>query len=107
MYWVVLGVVAAVAAYGLATSQPLRVARTGIAAHYPAIHAAAFLTTFTMLWATALPDLLDADHGTTPIGNPLYAALCAAICTWVVHRGRSRRVAPRPAVHEEASAGAR
>ncbi len=85
-----LALMAVVGLTAIVTSQPIPGTGRRFEANYPVVHAGIYLATFVVLWATALPELLDASDGLTatgtPIGNPFYALGCAAIATWLVVR---------------------
>jgi hypothetical protein len=66
---------------------------------YAVTAGAVFLLVFAVLWATALPDYLDATAGRTPSGTPTgslgYVIACAAVCVAVlVIVGRRKTLAP-------------
>jgi hypothetical protein len=74
------------------------------------IYAIVYLAVFVVLWATALPDFLDATDGVTdngdPIGNPWYTLACFAVAilcvvaTFTIPKARSGNQTP-PAPREE------
>jgi hypothetical protein len=113
IHWIALGLMAAVAIHGITTSRVRAETAPGLAGRYPFVHGAAFIATFLVLWATALPQLLDADGGFTdegtPIGSPLYALVCGGFCTYVVLRSRSgartATTSPRPTASTTFAAG--
>jgi hypothetical protein len=92
--WTVIGLVMAVAAWAVATSRPFddpdRRFRSWILDHYETVVGSVYLATFVVLWATALPELLDATDGRTAdgsaTGNPLYAAACAVVAAGLLFR---------------------
>lgn len=97
--WAILGAMAAIATWAIATSRPGtdpdRRFRSPILDRYETIFAGAYLATFLVLWATALPALLEAVGGRTsdgsPTGNPLYALACGLCAAALVVRVERRR----------------
>lgn len=92
--WSIIGAMVAVAAWAVATSAPSSNPDRRLGAvwldRYETIFGVTFLTTFAVLWVTALPDLLDAVDGRTaegaPTGNPLYALLCGTLAMLLIAR---------------------
>lgn len=71
-------------------------------AWYPVAYGVAYLATFGVLWATALPAYLDAEggvtHDGTPVGNLAYVVACVAVCVWVLALAtRATRATRQPA----------
>jgi hypothetical protein len=77
--WAVIVSLAAVAVYGFWSGAAVQAADAG---RFSAVGAAIYLLVFAILWATALPDYLQATNGRTAIGAPTgdlgYVLLCAA-----------------------------
>ena len=65
----------------------------------------AYLATFGVLWATALPAYLGAEGGVTddgtPVGNLAYVVACVAVCVWVLALAARATRRPAPATAPE------
>lgn len=102
--WIIIGVMAVVAVWAVATSRP----GTGsdrrldslLLDRYETIYGVAYLATYVVLWATALPELLDAVDGRTadgaPTGNPLYVLVLGVMAAAMIARANGVGVRPEP-----------
>lgn len=104
--WGGIALFGVVAAWALATAVRAPGARPAVPtdrflAAYPLAHGLAYLATFALLWASALPDHLRADAGVTddgtPTGSLAYVLACAVVCAAVLALARTRAAPAAPA----------
>ena len=104
--WGGIALFGVVAAWAMTTAVTTPGARPAVPADrflalYPLAHGSAYLATFALLWATALPDYLGAEAGVTddgtPVGSLAYVIGCAAVCVAVVVLARPTATPVEPA----------